>query len=136
MTGPKGTDARMNQFVPQLMLGNPLDGSKGPPDYVPEWHKHTSWCFGAQYFFELFNQTENATQAHAATGTTFNCTPGETIFTEFTLSKDWVRKMCACVSEQRNVRHPRQTQGRCCGCYAPFSLQSHERLLVLLTSRS
>eukprot|EP00729_Bicosta_minor_P029959 gene29959-29030_t len=80
----------MNQFVPQLMLGNPLDGSKGPPDYVPEWHKHTSWCFGAQYFFELFNQTKNATQAHAATGTTFNCTPGETIFTEFTLSKDWV----------------------------------------------
>jgi hypothetical protein len=25
--GPKGSAARMNQFVPQLMLGHPLDGS-------------------------------------------------------------------------------------------------------------
>ena len=46
--GPKGSDARMNQFVPQLMLGNPLDGSSGPPLYKPKWHAHKTWCFGAQ----------------------------------------------------------------------------------------
>ena len=60
------------------------------PNYTPKWHPHKTWCFGAQYFFELFNKTSNSTHAHAATGTTFNCTPGEVIFTEFTLSKDWV----------------------------------------------
>jgi len=49
--GPSGSDARMNQFVPQLMLGEPLDGSSGPPLYLPKWEKRTSWCFGAQYFF-------------------------------------------------------------------------------------
>jgi hypothetical protein len=38
----------MNQFVPQLMLGNPLDGSSGPPLYKPKWHAHNTWCFGAQ----------------------------------------------------------------------------------------
>jgi hypothetical protein len=43
-----------------------------------------------QYFFELFNVTKNATQAHAATGTTYNTSEGETIFTSFELSKDWV----------------------------------------------
>ena len=27
------SQGRMNQFVPQLILGNALDGSSGPPDY-------------------------------------------------------------------------------------------------------
>ena len=72
------------------MLGNPLDGSKGPPDFMPLWHEHRTWCFGAQYFFEIFNETANTTQAHAATGTTYNVSVGESIFTEFTLSDDWV----------------------------------------------
>jgi len=61
----------MNQFVPQLMLGNPLDGSSGPPDYKPLWNQRKTWVFGAQYFFEIFNATKNATQGNAATGTTY-----------------------------------------------------------------
>jgi hypothetical protein len=88
--GPKGSDARMNQFVPQLMLGNPLCNSTGAPDFKPIWHEESSWVFGAQYFFELFNETANATQGHAATGETFPVKEGEVIFTRYTLSKAWV----------------------------------------------
>jgi len=88
--GPSGSDARMNQFVPQLMLGEPLDGSSGPPLYLPKWEKRTSWCFGAQYFFEIFNSTSNETEAHAATGETYPCEPGEVLYTKYTLSENWV----------------------------------------------
>lgn len=88
--GPKGSDARMNQFVPQLMLGNPLCNSSGPPDYRPKWHEESTWVFGAQYFFEIFNETANATQGHAATGEMFGTKEGEVIFTRYTLSTDWV----------------------------------------------
>jgi len=88
--GPKGSDARMNQFVPQLMLGNPLCGSSGPPLYLPKWAEHKTWVFGAQYFFEIFNKSANKTQGHAATGTTYPCKEGETIYTTFSLSEDWV----------------------------------------------
>ena len=88
--GPPNTDARMNQFVPQLMLGEPLDGSTGAPLYKPIWHSHKSWVFGAQYFFELFNETSNATEGHAATGVTYPCKEGEVLFTSFELSEDWV----------------------------------------------
>jgi hypothetical protein len=42
---------RMNQFVPQLILGNALDGSSGAPDYKPKWGLHKTWSFGAHYFF-------------------------------------------------------------------------------------
>jgi hypothetical protein len=80
----------MNQFVPQLMLGNPLCNSTGAPDFKPIWHEESSWVFGAQYFFELFNETANATQGHAATGETFPVKEGEIIFTRYTLSKAWV----------------------------------------------
>jgi hypothetical protein len=31
---------RMNQFVPQLILGNALDGSSGAPAYKPKWGEH------------------------------------------------------------------------------------------------
>jgi len=88
--GPKGSDARMNQFVPQLMLGTPLDSSSGPPFYKPIWHVRKTWVFGAQYFFEIFNQTANKKQAKAATGQTYPCVSGEQIFTEFYLSEDWI----------------------------------------------
>ena len=88
--GPPGTDARMNQFVPQLMLGEPLDGSSGPPLYKPLWHSHKTWVFGAQYFFELYNETSNKTEGHAATGVTYPCKEGEIIFTSFELAEDWV----------------------------------------------
>ena len=88
--GPKGSDARMNQFVPQLMLGNPLCDSTGPPDYKPIWHEQKTWVFGAQYFFEIFDQAANKTQGHAATGKTYPTKEGETIYTKYTLSDDWV----------------------------------------------
>ena len=76
---------RMNQFVPQHMLGDPLSSSSGPPLYKPIWHNYTSWVFGAQYFFEVFNVTANATEPHAATGPTFPAQQGEVLWTEFTV---------------------------------------------------
>lgn len=54
------------QFVPQLILGNALDGSTGPPNYTPTFGEHKSWMFAAHYFFEVFNPTKNATDYHAA----------------------------------------------------------------------
>lgn len=59
---------RMNQFVPQLILGQALDGSSGPPDYKPHWGNHSSWTFAAHYFFEIFNPTTGQKDAHAAYG--------------------------------------------------------------------
>lgn len=41
---------RMNQLVPQLILGNALDGSSGPPEYNPHYGTHLTWEFGAHYF--------------------------------------------------------------------------------------
>lgn len=74
---------RMNQFVPQLILGTALDNSSGPPHYNPQWGNHKSWAFGAHYFFEAYNATSNQTQAYAAYGKMFPATAGETLFTTF-----------------------------------------------------
>ena len=41
----------MNQFVNQLMLGQPLYGSTGPPDFDPLWMPVTTWIFAAQYLW-------------------------------------------------------------------------------------
>jgi hypothetical protein len=49
------SNGRMNQFVPQLILGNALDGSSGPPLYKPHFGEHRSYQFGAHYFFEVVN---------------------------------------------------------------------------------
>merc|ERR1719272_2621966 len=82
---------RMNQFVPQLMLGNPLCNSSGPPDYKPQWQNHRSWVFGSQYFMEINNTKTNKTaEGHAATGDLFPAKQGEMIFTKFELSEKWV----------------------------------------------
>ena len=88
---------RMNQIVPQLVLGEALDGSSGPPLYKPHWGKHLSWSFGAHYFFEVFNATSNQTEGHAAYGSLFPAQPGETLFTSFRRSetKGWVVEMGA-----------------------------------------
>ena len=40
------SNGRMNQFVPQLILGNALDGSSGAPAYKPKWGEHKSYSFG------------------------------------------------------------------------------------------
>ena len=74
---------RMNQFVPQLLLGSVLDASTGAPLYAPSWHTHHNWTFGAHYFFETHNATTNATDAHAAYGPLFPASPGETLVTTF-----------------------------------------------------
>jgi hypothetical protein len=62
------SNGRMNQFVPQLILGNALDGSSGAPAYKPKWGEHKTWSFGAHYFFETFNVSSNSTVGHAAYG--------------------------------------------------------------------
>lgn len=77
---------RMNQLVPQLILGRALDGSSGPPSYTPEWRDiHKEWAFGTHYFFEVWNPKTNTTDAHAAYGEIFPASPGETIETTFEL---------------------------------------------------
>ena len=77
---------RMNQFVPQLLLGSALDSSSGPPNYTPTWHTHKTYVFGAHYFFETFDSDTNLTQAHAAYGDLYPTWPGESLFTTFSLS--------------------------------------------------
>ena len=79
----------MNQFVPQLMLGEPLCNSTGPPYYKPLWCAAKSYIFGTQYFMEVHNTTTNKTDSHAAAGAVFETTPGERLFTEFSLGEDW-----------------------------------------------
>lgn len=77
---------RMNQFVPQLILGKALDGSSGPPSYKPHWGPHhDTWSFAAHYFFETFNTTVSAIDSHAAYGEFYPTVPGETLWTEFRL---------------------------------------------------
>eukprot|EP01048_Picozoa_sp_COSAG05_P022342 COSAG05_NODE_4436_length_1517_cov_1.876587_1_plen_203_part_00 len=74
---------RMNQFVPQLVLGNALDGSSGPPAYKPHWGEHRTWSFGAHYFFEFLNVTGGSVQSHAAYGQMYEAKEGELIETSF-----------------------------------------------------
>ena len=69
-------NGRMNQFVPQLMIGHPLCDSTNAPAYDPLWRLETSYVFGAQYYFQIFNETTNRTDSHAATGKLFNTTTG------------------------------------------------------------
>ena len=83
-------NGRMNQFVPQLMLGAALDSTSGPPYYIAQWHTHKTWVFSAQYFMEIFNTTTNNTEGKANTGEIYNCTKGEILYTKFTLDKDYV----------------------------------------------
>jgi hypothetical protein len=47
-------------FVPQLVAGNALCNSTGPPTYKAIWHMRDSYVFEAQqYFFTVFNKTSN-----------------------------------------------------------------------------
>jgi hypothetical protein len=77
---------RMNQFVPQLMYGNVLDESTGPPNYQPRFHNHNdTWVFGAHYYFQTFDTFSNSTKSHAAYGPIFPTWKGETLYTTFEL---------------------------------------------------
>ena len=81
----------MNQFVPQLMLGNVLANSSNYPDYHPQWIALDQWHIGAQYFMALpCNSTEPDNDKpcwipKAATGKLVQVEPGEMIETTFTL---------------------------------------------------
>jgi len=66
------------------MLGSPLSGSSNWPNYLPVWSEERTWVFAAQYFFEIFNATSNATEAKAAAGEVFRTVEGETLWTSFT----------------------------------------------------
>ena len=81
------SQGRMNQFVPQLILGNALDGSSGPPDFLPHWGEHKTWSFGAHYFFETLNASTQQVQGHAAYGDMYAAKAGETLFTSFEQSE-------------------------------------------------
>lgn len=83
-------DCKMNQFVNQLMLGQPLYASTGPPSYDPLWTTATTWIFATQYFMEIY---PNGT-AKAAAGQWYNCTERDILWTEYALDEaangDWV----------------------------------------------
>jgi hypothetical protein len=81
----------MNQFVPQLMLGNSLTGSSGPPVYTPKWIHHDEWTFSSQYFMEINNtKSGNSREGHAATGDAYAAKVGERLWTRFSLSQEYV----------------------------------------------
>ena len=77
------SNGRMNQFVPQLILGNALDGSSGPPFYKPHFGEHSQYEFGAHYFFEFLNETSGKLESHAAYGEMYPAKPGEVLETSF-----------------------------------------------------
>ena len=71
-----------NQFVPQLVLGDALTGSSGPPDFTPLWGNYSTWAFSAQYFFALnASGGEPQPSLHAATGAVFPAAAGEVLWT-------------------------------------------------------
>ena len=85
-----------NQFVPQLVLGNALTGSSGPPDFLPSWGNYTSWSFSAQYFFEVLDAATNAPSPRAATGAIHPVAAGETLWTRMAYdapSASWALSM-------------------------------------------
>jgi len=77
------SQGRMNQFVPQLILGNALDGSSGAPMYKPHFGFHSNYSFAAHYFFEVLNSSSGQITSHAAYGDFFPAIAGETLFTKF-----------------------------------------------------
>lgn len=73
----------MNQFVPQLILGEALDGSSDFPNYQPRWGHHKTWMFGAHYFFQVYtNELRTEYEAHAAYGELYPASPGEMLYTQ------------------------------------------------------
>jgi len=86
----------MNQFVPQLMLGNALANSTNFPHYDPIWIELDQWHIGAQYFMGLcvpnasfpdgFDcNRDQPFVAKAATGDLIKVNPGEVVETSFEL---------------------------------------------------
>ena len=83
----------MNQFVPQLMLGNPLANSTNAPEYKPIWKELSSWHVGAQYFMGLCDGSSGEYDCKkwipkAATGKLVAVEPGEVVETSFSLKEE------------------------------------------------
>jgi len=88
----------MNQFVPQLMLGNALSNSSHYPDYEPHWIEMDKWHIGAQYFMGLcvrnasfpdgFECDAQTWVPKAATGRLVSVEPGEVVETSFELVEE------------------------------------------------
>jgi len=84
-----GDVATNNQFVPQLMLGEPLCGSTGPPYYNPVWKTLKTWHIGAQYFFFVKNESDpSGNSGKAVTGDLIDVYEGQIVYTQFSLSDD------------------------------------------------
>lgn len=87
----------MNQFVPQLMLGNALANSTNEPEYKPIWIEMDSWHIGAQYFMALCDGSSGTYDCKnwkpkAATGKLVSVEPGEVVETSFVLKE--VKSCC------------------------------------------
>ena len=84
----------MNQFVPQLELGEALCGSTGPPEYQTGAcsiiDPLQQWVIQSQYFFGVLNHSGVPDPSgvswtgHAVTGETIPVFPGEVVVTNFT----------------------------------------------------
>ena len=70
----KLSDYQFNQIVPQLMLGNVLDGDK---NYKPSWSQRNTWVIQAQYYW--FRQKTATSYAQAGRVVAVN--PGDEITT-------------------------------------------------------
>ena len=77
------SQGRMNQIVPQLLLGEVLSGSTGPPLYNPIYSTFDTYMFGAHYFFEVLNASTQQVDAKAAYGALYPALEGEVLFTTF-----------------------------------------------------
>ena len=77
--GSKGkyklSDYQFNQIVPQLILGNVLDGNNA--GFAPAWHQRDTWGIQAQYYW--YNATTATSYAQA--GSIVNVNPGDEITT-------------------------------------------------------
>lgn len=85
-----------NQFVPQLLLGNALSSSSGPPHYTPSWGNYSTWYFSSQYFFALNTSEYPGLSYHAVTGAIFPASAGEVLWTRMdydTASLSWTLSM-------------------------------------------
>ena len=113
----------MNQFVPQLMLGNALANSTNAPDYNPIWIEMDSWHVGSQYFMALCNGTSGTFDCKnwipkAATGKLVAVQPGEMVETSFVLKeeKGCCKEVASCLdaSNRGGRRRSGTTVGCCC----------------------
>ena len=67
---------QINQIVPQLMIGNALDGNDA--NYTPSWNVYDHWVIEAQYFWEKGHDWQHYTH-FALAGKPVSVSPGEMV---------------------------------------------------------